>query len=142
MFTIRKISDPRKVSESLTAALAEWNWLVNSKKHHWWVVFNNCCKSWVAYGGLSLYDNETVCFGPDLVLQAMRGRGLQRKLIEVRERWAKRNGYRRLIAVTTYDNIYSANNFIRRGWLLRKAWPGFNPEKDYCLYLEKLLNDS
>jgi GNAT superfamily N-acetyltransferase len=139
MFTIRKISDPRKVSESLTASLAEWNWLINSKKHHWWVVFNKCCKSWVAYGGLSLYDRNTLWFGPDLVLASARGQGLQRKLIKLREHWAKKNGFTRLIAVTDYSNIYSANNFIRNGWLLCKPWPGFNYQKECCLYLEKFI---
>lgn len=49
------------------------------------------------------------------VMPAYRGKGLQRRLMKVCERKAKRLGWARLIS-TTYNNPPSANNFIALGY--------------------------
>lgn len=49
------------------------------------------------------------------VLKDYRGHGLQRRLLTVRERMARRLGMERVIS-TTYNNPASANNLIARGY--------------------------
>lgn len=50
------------------------------------------------------------------VLHSHRGQGIQRSLLTVRERMARRLGLERIIS-TTYNNPVSANNLISRGFL-------------------------
>jgi hypothetical protein len=62
--------------------------------------------------------------------------GLQRRLIRVREAWAKRNGYRWMISDTT-DNVPSSNNLMRCGYkLIEPSAPWAN---DMSLYWTKRL---
>jgi len=49
------------------------------------------------------------------VLREYRGNGLQRHLLTVREKMARRLGMERVIS-TTYNNPTSANNLIARGY--------------------------
>lgn len=137
MFTIRKVDDPRKVSDSLAICLQQWTYFVDHSEHFWWIAFSN--NLWIAYGGAQIFNRHTLYIGPDHVLKEARGNGLQRKLIQVRERWARKNNFTNAIAVVAHDNIYSANNYIKAGYLLRKLWPGAEP-KDCCLYFEKNLH--
>lgn len=41
------------------------------------------------------------------------------RMIQVRERWARKNGYTRAVT-DTYETIHSANNLIRSGYTLFK----------------------
>lgn len=72
------------------------------------------------------------------VLEAWRGMGLQRRLIRVREAWAKRAGYRWMISDTT-DNVPSSNNLMRCGYkLIEPSAPWAN---DMSLYWTKRLRE-
>lgn len=54
-----------------------------------------------------------------------RGRGLQRKLIRTRVKFARARGWHGLITDTSYDNIRSSNNLIAEGFKLfrpRELW--------------------
>jgi GNAT superfamily N-acetyltransferase len=134
--SIVQTDKPETISESLSLSLNAWCWFVEHSKHWWWIVLEG--KTWLAYGGLAVFDRETLYLGPDHVLREYRGRGLQRLLINKREEWGKQEGYNRMICVVAHDNIYSANNFIKCNWLLRKPWPGTDPKNHY-LYFEKDL---
>ena len=54
-----------------------------------------------------------------------RGKGLQKRLIDVRTRAAKRHFCYTVITYTTPDNYASANNLIRRGFKM------YDPEYQY-----------
>jgi GNAT superfamily N-acetyltransferase len=58
------------------------------------------------------------------VLPAYRGRGLQRKLIAIRERKAKRLGFTATYS-DTYCNPHSSNNLIASGYRM------FTPPVEY-----------
>jgi GNAT superfamily N-acetyltransferase len=60
------------------------------------------------------------------VAEDARGQGLQRRLLRVREAFARKNGARWLISDTT-DNTISANNLIAVGFRL------FNPSVPWGL---------
>lgn len=70
------------------------------------------------------------------VIGSHRGRGLQRRMLLIRERRARRAGLSTVITDTT-DNVPSANNLIRAGYRL------FEPEVkwsfDHSLYWRKDL---
>lgn len=53
-----------------------------------------------------------------------RGQGLQRRMIRVAEAYARREGLAHVVTYTRPDNIPSANNFIRCGYLLTRDHTG------------------
>lgn len=106
----------------------------------WWVVWDAS-----SAGALAGFCGVTPC--PEIpgaaylcragVMPDYRGRGLQRRMIRVREGWAIRNGYARMVTETT-DNVISANNLIRAGYTL------FNPPEPWsfkrAIYFTKQLS--
>lgn len=133
---IKIVDNPRMVSDTLADSLAAWNWFMNSKRYWWFVAFEH--KLWLAYAALSVYNKTTAYFGPDYVIKEVRGLRLQLKLIRYREKWARGQGFKRALAVVEHNNIFSANNYIKAGYLLRDPWPGFGPENK-CLWFTKEL---
>jgi GNAT superfamily N-acetyltransferase len=67
----------------------------------------------VPYGGMSPGSAYLARVG---VLPGHRGNSLQLRMMRVAERFAKRCGFSCIVSDTT-DNIHSANNFIRAGYL-------------------------
>lgn len=105
----------------------------------WWVGFNSANVP-VAYGGIKVVsgDPKTAFLSRAGVLDEARGQGLQRKLIDLRLRWARQQGCSQVITYTHKDNTTSANNLIRSGFLLYSpeyAWVG----REYFLYWTKTL---
>lgn len=72
------------------------------------------------------------------VLKAWRGMGLQKKMITIRERYARSVGYRWMISDTT-DNPPSSNSLIAKGYRI------FDPSApwgmDCTIYWRKRLRD-
>jgi GNAT superfamily N-acetyltransferase len=92
---------------------------------YWWIAFLDDVP--VAYAGLrpsSLYK-RTGFLARAGVLKAHLGNGLQRRLIRVRERAARKHGWVRLVSYTR-NNPPSANNLIACGY---KA---FTPNKPWA----------
>jgi len=57
------------------------------------------------------------------VMRCHRGKGLQRRMIRIRERLAKKLGWNYMISDTN-DNPQSANNLIKTGYLMyQPGWP-------------------
>lgn len=69
---------------------------------------------------------DTVYLARSGVLYLWRGRGLQKRMITLRERFAKKRGYVWVISDTT-DNPPSANSLARRGYQM------FNPARPWAL---------
>lgn len=89
----------------------------------WWVVLNKYGVI-IAYCGC-LYSEGICIFVRALVDRKHRGNGLQRRMILTRIRAAKRNKCKSIITYTTTDNIPSANNLIKCGFVL------YNPSYAY-----------
>ena len=83
----------------------------------WWVVRDGEVP--VAFAGLRSVPSwkGAVYLARCGVLRAYRGRGIQKALIDIRQRKAKALGFTDLIT-TTYRNPTSANNLIRRGFFV------------------------
>lgn len=105
---------------------------------YWWLAYMD--DEPIAFAGLTPYDYITkpaAFLSRAGVLPKARGHGIQKRLIRARERTAKKDGYNRVITYTSYDNIISANNLIKCGYLLytpNNLWGVKNG-----LYFEKML---
>jgi GNAT superfamily N-acetyltransferase len=89
---------------------------------YWWLVYDKHAHSFghprpVAFCGLTeaVATKETGYLKRAGVLQAYRGQGLQRKLITVRERKARKLGLKTMLTDTT-DNPPSSNSLIKAGY--------------------------
>ena len=86
---------------------------------HWWVA-QGPDGTLGAFGGLwpSVRLPETGYLARGGVCPFARGLGLQRRLIRVRERMARKLGWLTIITDTVEGNIHSANNLIDCGYRL------------------------
>lgn len=115
----------------------------------WWLVYDK--DQWiggiippdqhvrpVAFCGLTeaLATKETGYLKRAGVLQAYRGQGLQRKLITVRERKARKLGFNMMLTDTT-DNPPSSNSLIRAGYKIFE--PAYRWAFPHSIYWRKTL---
>lgn len=94
-----------------------------SKGIYWWIAIDTSSNTPVAYAGsyhmISYAIKKSVLHRAG-VLSKYRGHGLQRRLIKVRERFAKKEKCKEIVTYTSYDNIHSSNNLIKCGFVLYK----------------------
>ena len=98
------------------------------------IYFKDTMHFWIAYDGkvpigfciINQYDSSTCWFPRAGVLAGYRGKGLQRRLISVRTRWAKKNGFKSIFTYTLRGNIPSSRNLIKSGFNL------YEPEEEYA----------
>jgi GNAT superfamily N-acetyltransferase len=83
----------------------------------WWLGLDG--KQVAAFCLLTKSSNwvDTVYLARSGVLPAWRGNGLQKRMITLREKFARQQGYRWMISDTT-DNLPSANSLISKGYKL------------------------
>ena len=81
----------------------------------WWVILNDSNKV-IAYCG-SIYTEGICIYIRAWVRKDNRGKGLQKKLINIRYKAALKNSHT-VITYTTKDNYPSANNLISQGFKL------------------------
>lgn len=107
------------------------------QEHTWWVATIE--GEVAAYAGLGVYRDEGgyVFLSRVGVLPAYRGRGLQRLLIRIREREARRLGIRVALTYTARWNVASANNLIKCGYVLYR--PHYKWGCEEALYFWKDL---
>lgn len=101
-------------------------------RHFWWIARDG--DNVAGYSAASVFDRDTLFFGPTLVLPEYRGRGLQREFTRVKEEFAVNHGFRRLVSSTDADNRVSANNLIACGFAVVEPWA---PEPG--LYFERSI---
>lgn len=106
---------------------------------HWWLVYDSQDDDKpIGFAGLTQdVQSSTGYLNRSGVLPVHRGHRLQVRLLRAREGRARRNGWNRLVSDTT-DNVPSANNMIRAGYLLFEP---INPWAfKHSLYWEKTLS--
>lgn len=110
------------------------------KDVHWWYLrdLQRPGAPKVGFGGVCVYDNgETGFLCRSGVLPQYRGQGLQRRLIQVRERWMRKRGIDTSISYTLTSNLQSNNNLIRSGYRLYR--PNWEFKEEHWLYWYKEL---
>lgn len=103
---------------------------------YWWIAWDG--KTPAGYCGIKPWPRYNCYFmcsagvNPDY-----RRQGLHKRLIRVRERQARADGCERIVTYTSRDNVASANNLIRMGYVL------YRPRADWALpgayYFQKRL---
>lgn len=124
-YTIREIDATehvdvlRMLHKKTFAGTAPFPKLNDYAKGGWWLVF---FEEDVPAGFAAIHPSLRLTNAAYLyrcgVLDTHRGNHLQRRLLEVRERWARTNGYEYIRTDCTADNVSSANNLIRAGYRL------------------------
>ena len=110
-------------------------------KGKWWLVWDRGKP--IAFAGIYLSHNylRTAYLCRVAVKYSYRGQGLQKKLLHVRERWARVNGIDWLITETWANNFPSSNSLINCGYKLWQPKYGWRMQEDGIkpLYWKKLL---
>lgn len=137
MFKISQTDDHELIAE-MDAQAFEGCELARSEIERitWWVARNEDGLP-VAYAGARPCKTlkGTVFLSRCAVTSCARGQGLQRRLLEVRVRWARKHDAWRAITYTASDNWRSMNNLIRKGFTTYKdAYVG-----DDFVYWQKSL---
>lgn len=140
MISIREVS-PRYYAETLIklqlATLPNDEPLMPSEKGRWWLA--NDSDLYIAFACLMPARGwkDASYLARSGVIRSYRGKGIQRRLIRVRENAARREGKTTTISDCVFDNIPSANNLIASGYKLYKpSTPWGLPES---IYWEKPL---
>ncbi len=105
----------------------------------WWIV--RVDGRLAGYCGLGLYDEADpyAYLARAGILPEFRGKGIQRRLIKIREDEARKRGYHYIITYTARHNLASANNLIKSGYRLyrpAKCW-GIKLALYFCKRLPK-----
>jgi RimJ/RimL family protein N-acetyltransferase len=90
----------------------------------------------VAATCLSIWIPGWAFLARTIIKSNFRGKGLQKRFIRVREKYARAHGVHTIVTYTSPDNIISANNLIKCGYLLyipQEKW-GIQP---FCYYFKK-----
>lgn len=95
------------------------------KGAEWWIAYDG--ETCVAFAGLKNVGHETGFLCRVGVIKAYRGQGLQQRLIRVREKHARREGFKFLVTYTSPWNLKSANSLIRTGFRL------YQPQNPYAM---------
>lgn len=85
----------------------------------------------------SVIDPYAIFLSRCVVTLGARGQGLQRRMIRVREREARRLDFWRCTTYTARDNMASAHNLIRCGYTLYRPTPPYAGDDE--LYFERHL---
>lgn len=90
----------------------------NKVSAEWWFVYDDRDNS-KGFAGAKMWKPDNFVFlCLSGVLPEARGQGLQKKLINVRIKWAKSQEADGVYTYTSKENIVSANNLIKCGFML------------------------
>lgn len=142
--TIKCVATDKDISDEVFAILSDLDakcfkgeYPYKKVGSYWWIAYLD--DEPVGFAGLTPYDYiaKPACFLSRAgVLSKARGLGIHKRLILAREKLARKIGYNRIITYTSYENIISANNLIKRGYKL--YWPETDWGIKNGLYFEKV----
>jgi GNAT superfamily N-acetyltransferase len=132
VFTIRPTEDEELIRELDSVCLPGAEKSLDFDDASWWVV--TCGGEPAGYCGIAPDHawNDTGYLSRSGVLPGFRGHGLQRRMIGVRERYARKVGYNCCISDTA--SVYSANNLIQCGYKLYRPKEPWAWEHSWYFY--------
>lgn len=138
---IIQVSSPNKLSSRWRNLIqtqhdAAFGFPHNNMDAHWWFVD---IEQGVIRGfaGAKPENKTTMFLGPCVVFKPFRGKGLQRKFIDRREKLAKSKKFTRTVSCTHHQNYSSANNFVRCGYLVCPPWDDALNDTGVFIYWQK-----
>lgn len=125
-----------KIMRALQKTCLPYDSVFMEKKAWFWVGYYNGTP--VAFCALapSIRWSDCVYLARAGVVPEFRGQGLQKRMIELRERWARKQSYKWAVTDTT-DNPASSNSLIARGYKLYEPTVTWGPSG--ALYWRKRL---
>lgn len=124
---IKKVRNQDACKALHKVILPDDSWEV-TKNEQYWLVYDeeNFPVGFCSCHGLTS-EKGVVFLSRAGLLKCARGNGLQKKMIQTRCRWAKRNGFHTAITYTVRDNAASFYNLQRCGFTLylpENYWAG------------------
>lgn len=95
------------------------------KKNKYWIAYDDGRP--IGFGIATDYGHNILFLSRAGVISKYRGRGIHKRLINVRLRFAKRNRFKSVITYTAKSNLSSINNIIARGFKIyepAEPWVG------------------
>jgi GNAT superfamily N-acetyltransferase len=136
---IRLITAPGEIEEELHELLSEMDVSAFGKDYHkpscyWWLATEGDLQ--VGFAGLHVFEEISTAFLCRVAVAVThRGQGLQRRFIRACERQCRTLGIRHMLTYVAPDNLVSANNFIKCGYLLYR--PAYEYGVPGALYFQK-----
>lgn len=113
----------------------KWSW-VSKARTVYWLIYENAMP--VGFASARILQRENIAyFTLSGIVKKCRGRGYQKKLIQARIRWARRQRVTHAITYTATDNIGSFSNLQNCGFKLyipENKWVG----DDVLYWIKKL----
>lgn len=117
IFKIRQTNDIDAVKSLHSQTFPHDDWYESSYEVIYWLVFDSKGKE-VGFCMLSLLTDGISFLARVGVLPEARGHNLQKRLLRVREAYAKRKNFTKVITYTTINNIASMHNLQKAGYFL------------------------
>lgn len=119
MISIKKVSSSdtskHRLLKNMQRECLRGSPIADPNKGAWWIVYDDTLPIGFASMVPSFRWDKTGYLNRSGIMPAYRGLGLQKKLIKVREAYAKRIGYEHLVSDTRF-NPPSANSLIACGF--------------------------
>jgi len=135
----------RAISEGDLGLIAHMNELTIGVNIHdinvgaWWIVWDGA--DYAGFCGINppVHAGRPAYLVRAGVLPEHRGQGLQKRLIEVRLRYAKKMGWSEAVTYTLCNNAPSANSLIAKGFKVYIPKVPWASDKDNVIYWKKVL---
>jgi len=109
--------------------------MYNNESMVFWISYDSNMVP-VGFAILKEINGDSVYFTRAGVSMNHRGKGLHRRMVAARLRYAKRNGYKNVITYTIYDNAASSNTLIKSGFL--RYEPQYKWVEKVLFYIKEL----
>ena len=131
---IRRIKDISKIKELHSLIFPEDDFDIE-KTDELWLVYNDDNKE-IGFCSLRVLPDKMAYFNWAGLLENYWGKGLHRRMISVRTRWAKKNKLEYLLTYTL-NNIHSSVNLIKSNFEVYE--PNYEWADENCLYFRKKI---
>lgn len=121
--TVRK-TDKEDIVKELHAKIFPLDTFYEHKNSFYWLAYHK--ETPVGFAQLTILNKEIAYLSRAGLLPEVRGKGLHKRLVKVREIFARKKGIERLITYTLNTNMYSAVTLSKHGYML------YVPENEYA----------
>lgn len=123
--SIRKTTD-KKLIYNLQTKLFPDDDFYEHKNNNYWIAWKD--EKPIGFCIAAIWKYKVLFLARSGVISSQRGNNLQKRLVRVRESFAKKNGIKTIITYTLRDNIPSFVNLIKMNYLI------YEPEYPYSEY--------
>lgn len=128
--------DDTEIVQRLDRKIFEGDTPVHMPGSFWWILYAN--DEPVGFAGVRIIEGgESGYLYRAGILPQYRGKGLQKRLIRVREKWCRKQNLKSCVTYVLPNNTASLNNLLRVGYVSYKPTYVYGPKPRWCVYLRK-----